>query len=343
MGVQDSGVQDSGVQDSGLQDLSLHRLAAGCCFALAVILAAASTQAQDFPNRPVKIITDSAPGSAVDVILRVIADRLTAIWGQQVLPVNQPGAGGSIAVRLAASSPPDGYTLFIPALSTFVAPPGAAANLPIEVPRDFAPVGFLGGAPMFISAAPWLGATTLPELIAIAKRRPGELVYGTNGRGRLTHLTGELFASRAGIKLLMLPYSGGTAQVLNDVLGGRVPLVIEAYSGVAGAIEAGTIKPLAVASPDRMPDFPNLPTVAETLPGFVASGWQAMVAPTGTPAPLVRKISDDLAKALNDPAVKARLVALGRYNQPMSPAEVAAFIHGEQQSWKPILEQIGGN
>jgi tripartite-type tricarboxylate transporter receptor subunit TctC len=303
----------------------------------------APTQAQDFPNRPVKIITDSAPGSAVDVILRVIADRLTAIWGQQVLPVNQPGAGGSIAVRLAASSPPDGYTLFIPALSTFVAPPGAAANLPIEVPRDFAAVGFLGGAPMFISAAPWLGAATLPELIAIAKRRPGELIYGTNGRGRLTHLTGELLASRAGIKLLMVPYSGGTAQVLNDVLGGRVPLVIEAYSGVAGAIEAGTIKPLAVASPERMPDFPNLPTVAETLPGFVASGWQAMVAPAGTPEPLVRKISDDLARALKDPAVNQRLVALGRYNRPMSGAEVTAFIHGEQQTWKPILEQIGSN
>jgi tripartite-type tricarboxylate transporter receptor subunit TctC len=260
-----------------------------------------------------------------------------------VLPVNQPGAGGSIAVRLAGSSPPDGYTLFIPALSTFVAPAGAAANLPIEIPRDFAPVGFLGGAPMFISAAPWLGVSTLPELIALAKRRPGELIYGTNGRGRLTHLTGELLASRAGIKLLMIPYSGGTAQVLSDVLGGRVPLVIEAYSGVAGAIEAGTIKPLAVASPERMPDHPNLPTVAETLPGFAASGWQVMVAPAGTPEPLVRKISDDLAKALTDPAVNQRLVGLGRFNRPMSPAEVTSFIHGEQRMWKPILEQTGSN
>src|SRR5262245_29344111 len=185
--------------------MSVRRLATGCCLALSVIVTTFA-QAQDFPSRPVKIITDSAPGSAVDVILRVIADRLTQIWGQQVLPVDQPGAGGSIAVRLAASSPPDGYTLFIPALSTFVAPPGAAANLPIEIPRDFAPVGFLGGAPMFISAAPWLGVSTLPELIALAKRRPGELVYGTNGRGRLTHLTGELLARRADIKLLIVPY-----------------------------------------------------------------------------------------------------------------------------------------
>jgi len=329
-----------GPSDVGLHTAHLRRFVAGFCLAL---IAAMPVHAQDFPNRPVKIITDSAPGSAVDVVLRVIADRLTQIWGQQVLPVNQPGAGGSIAVRLAASSPPDGYTLFIPALSTFVAPPGAAANLPIEIPRDFAPVGFLGGAPMFISAAHWLGVSTLPELIALAKRRPGELIYGTNGRGRLTHLTGELLASRAGIKLLMIPYSGGTAQVLSDVLGGRVPLVIEAYSGVAGAIEAGTIKPLAVASPERMPDHPNLPTVAETLPGFAASGWQVMVAPAGTPEPLVRKISDDLAKALTEPAVNQRLVGLGRFNRPMSPAEVTAFIHGEQRMWKPILEQTGSN
>jgi len=296
--------------------------------------------AQDFPTRPVRIITDSAPGSAIDVILRIIADRLTQIWGQQAVPVNQPGAGGSIAVRAAATSAPDGYTLFIPAVSTFVALPGAAANLPVEVPRDFAPVGFLGGAPMFITAAPALGVKTLPELIALAKQRPGELVYGSNGPGRLTHLTGELLQSRTGIKLLMVPYSGGTAQILNDVMGGRIPLVIEAYSGIAGAIDAGTIKPLAVASLDRMPAFPELPTVAETIPGFAASGWQTMVAPAGTPEPIVRKVSEDLRKAMSEPAVMQRLAGLGRDHRPMSPAEVTAFIHREQAMWKPILEQI---
>ena len=121
-------------------------------------------------TRPVRIITDSAPGSAIDVILRIIADRLTQMWGQQVVAANQPGAGGAIAARAAAQAAPDGYTLFIPALSTFVAPPGAAANLPIQVPRDFAPVGYFGGSPMFITAAPWLGVKTLPELIALAKQ-----------------------------------------------------------------------------------------------------------------------------------------------------------------------------
>ena len=173
---------------------------------LALLTAAAVTPAvaQDYPARPVRIISDSASGSAIDVIIRIVAERLTPTWGQQVVPVNQPGAGGSIAVRAAAQSPADGYTLFVAALSTFVAPPNAAANLPIQVPRDFLPVGYFGGAPMFITAAAWLEVKTLPELIALAKKKPGEITYGTNGPGRLTHLTGELLASRAGVKLLMV-------------------------------------------------------------------------------------------------------------------------------------------
>ncbi len=309
---------------------------------LFAILAAGAAQAQDYPARPVRIITDSAPGSAIDVILRIVGDRLTRIWGEQVIAVNQPGAGGSIAARAASQAAPDGYTLFIPALSTFVAPPGAAANLPLQVPRDFAPVGYFGGAPMFITAASWLGVKTLPELIALAKQKPGELSYGTNGPGRLTHLTGELLASRAGIKLLMVPYSGGTAQVLNDVMGQRIPMVIEAYSGLAGAIEGGTVVPLAVASPTRLPDFPNVPTAAETLAGFESGGWQVLVAPVGTPAPIVNKINADLIKAMSDPDTRKQLARFHRDERPLSPAATTAFIQAEQEKWAPILKQISG-
>jgi tripartite-type tricarboxylate transporter receptor subunit TctC len=309
--------------------------------ALAALSASATARAEDYPARPVRIIADSAPGSAVDVVLRIIADRLSQIWGQPVLSVNQPGGGGAIAARAAAAAAPDGYTLFNPALSAFVALPGTATNLPIEVPRDFLPIGYMGGSPMFISAAPALGVSNLAELIALAKKRPGEITYGTNGPGRLTHLTGELLQSRAGIKLLMVPYSGGTAQIINDIMGGRISLALDAYSGVAGAIQAGTVRPLAVASRARMPNFPNLPTMAETLPGFAASGWQALVAPIGTPEPIVNKISNDLRTALSDPETQKRLATVGRDAPPMSPAEVTAFIHGEQAMWAPILQQIG--
>jgi tripartite-type tricarboxylate transporter receptor subunit TctC len=235
---------------------------------------------------------------------------------------------------------PDGYTLSIPAVSAFVALPGTAPNLPLQ-PRDLVPIGYFGGTPMFIAAAPSLGVTTLPQLIAVAKQRPGELAYGTNGPGRLTHLTGELLQSRAGIKLLMVPYSGGTAQVLTDVMGGRIPLVIEAYSGIAGALEAGTIKALAVAAPQRISDFPDLPIVAETLPGFAAGGWQVLVAPIGTPDATVRKINADLNKAISDPDTRRQLARFNRDERLLSPAETLAFIEHEQATWGPVLQQIG--
>jgi tripartite-type tricarboxylate transporter receptor subunit TctC len=304
--------------------------------------AASAAQAQDYPTRPVRIISDSAPGSAIDATLRIIADGLSRVWGQQAVLINQPGAGGALAARAAATATPDGYTLFMPALSTFVAPPGAAANLPIEVPRDFAPIGYLGGSPMFVTAAPRLGVKTLPELIALARERPGELAYGTNGPGRLTHLTGELLQSRTGIKLLMVPYAGGTAQVLNDVMGGRIPLLFEAYSGIAGAIEAGTVRPLAVASTKRLADFPDLPTVAETIPGFEAGGWQVLVAPAATPDAIVGKANADLIKAIADPETRGRLARLGREERAMSPAQTLAFIRSEQAKWAPIQQQIAG-
>ncbi len=298
--------------------------------------------ADDYPARPVRIITDSGAGSAIDASNRILADGLGRVWGRQAVVINQPGAGGSIATRAAATAAPDGYTLLIAALSAFVALPGGADNLPIHVPHDFTPVGYVGGAAMFITAAPRLGVSTLADLIARAKEHPGELAYGSNGPGRLTHLTGELLQSRAGIKLLMIPYAGGTAQVLNDVMGGRIAIAIDAYSGLAGAIQAGNVRALAVASPSRLAQFPDLPSVSETLPGFEAIGWQVLLAPVGTPDALVRTINAGVIKALNDPETRSRLAALNRDDRPLSPEQTLAFIQGEQQKWAPILQQIGG-
>jgi tripartite-type tricarboxylate transporter receptor subunit TctC len=308
--------------------------------ALAIVVSTATAQADDYPNRPVKLISDSAPGSAIDITMRIIADGLSHTLGQQAVLINQPGGGGSIAVHAASSAAPDGYTLGMMALSDFVTLPGTADNLPIHLPRDFVAVGSLGGAPLFITAAPWLGVKTLPEFIALAEKRPGELAYGTNGPGRLTHLTGELLQARAGIKLLMVPYSGGTPQVLNDMMGKRIALTLDSYSGVAGAIEAGNAIPLAVAAPKRMALMPDLPTVAETLPAYESEGWQVLVAPLGTPDAIVQKINAALVKALNDPGVDERLERLGRDHPPMSPAETLAFVQREQAKWSPILAHI---
>jgi tripartite-type tricarboxylate transporter receptor subunit TctC len=308
--------------------------------ALAVVVSATVARADDFPSRPVKLISDSAPGSAIDVTMRIIADGLGHTLGQQAVLINQPGGGGAIAVHAAATAAPDGYTLGMMALSDFVTLPGTADNLPIRLPRDFVAVGSLGGAPMFITAAPWLEVKTLPEFIALAKKRPGEFAYGTNGPGRLTHLTGELLQDRAGIKLLMVPYSGGTPQVLNDMMGKRIALALDSYSGIAGAVEAGNAIPLAVASPQRMALLPNLPTVAETLPGYESEGWQILIAPVGTPDAIVQKVNAALLKAMADPVVAQRLERLGRDHPPMSPAETLAFVQREQAKWAPILAHI---
>ena len=307
---------------------------------LLVIAAAASAQAQQYPSKPVTIIADSAAGSTPDAVLRVIADRLGQIWGQQVIAVNHPGAGGSIAARLAADAAPDGYTLYMPVLSTFVSLPGGPPNLPIRLPRDFMPIGFAAENPMFVAVTPSLGIATLSDLIGRAKARPNDISCAVTGIGRLTHLTAELLQSQAGIKLLMVPYTGGPAHAIGDVVSGRVSFIVEGYSGIAGAIQSGLIKPVAVAAEKRLAEFPNLPTVAETLPGFSATGWQVLVAPLGTPEPIIRKATEDLRTVVDDPELKQKIAVRGSYTRAMSPAETIAFVVAEQAKWKPVTENI---
>jgi len=317
-----------------------HRLAAiaaGTLLALATTVASPAL-ADDYPSKPIKVISDSAPGSAIDVMFRMVMDRLGTELGQQIVPIDRPGAGGAIAAHAASESIADGYTLFAPALSLFISLPGKADNLPLILPRDFLPVGSLAELPMFICASVQSGIKTLPDLIARAKAKPGEISFAATGIGRLTHLTGLLLGSKAGIKLAAVPYAGGPAAALTDVIGGRVPLVIEGYSGLAGAIQANTITALAVASTHRLPDFPDLPTVAETLLGFAAGGWQGIVAPLGTPAPAIQKINATLRKVLSDPNLAKELATRGAYVAPMSPSEVNAFINTQQEQWRPVLE-----
>jgi tripartite-type tricarboxylate transporter receptor subunit TctC len=303
-------------------------------------LAATAAQAEDYPSKPVQIIADSAAGATPDVALRFITDRLTQKWGQQVLVVNHPGAGGSVAAALAAKAAPDGYTLYQPVLSTFVALKPAAANVPLKLPRDFLPIGFTAENPMFIAVAPSLGINTLPELIAAAKKKPGGLSYATTGIGRLTHLAGELLQHEAGIKLLLVPYTGGPAHAVGDVGTGRVSMIIEGYSGIAGAARSGTIKLIAVASAKRLADFPNLPTVSETIPDFSATGWAVVVAPRGTPDAIINKFSKDLYDVTSEPDLQQKLARLGSYARPMLAAETLDFVHKQQSRWNPVLADI---
>jgi tripartite-type tricarboxylate transporter receptor subunit TctC len=310
----------------------------------ATLALCAPVQAQsDFPNKPVKFIVDSAPGSATDVINRLVAERLGQIWGQQVLTLNHPGAGGSLAVNVASQALPDGTTFFVGNASVFLAlkgAPGVAPNLPVELPRDFTPIGFIAQQPMFIAVAPQTGITSLPELIEAAKKRPGVLSYATTGRGRITHLTMELLQNRAAIELQMIPYNGGPTAAMADVTTGRVAIIIEAYSGLAGGLQSGSIKGIAVTSYERLAEFKDLATVAETLPGFIAGGWNVLLAPVGTPEAIINKVGADLTRVLGEAEIKNKLATVGAYVHPMSPAQVKAFVEEQQQTWRPIAQKV---
>ena len=313
---------------------------------LSVLLSAACSDAlaqSDYPSKPVRIVLNSAAGSANDATSRILADKLGRIWNQQVLTVNQPGAGGAISARVAATSAADGYTLYMPATSPFLALPGVsgvAPNLPIELPRDFVSISFVLQQPLFIGASHSSGITSIAQVIALAKQKPGEISYAATGRGRLTHLTMELLQARAGVKLQLVPYAGGTAQALNDVISGRIPLVLDAYAGLAAAIRGDLIKGIANTSLERLPGFENMATVAETVPGFFVGAWNVMLAPNGTPEAIVRKVNADLRTALDDPEVRGKFQANGAFVKYMRPGEVTDFVQSEQKKWRPILDQV---
>jgi tripartite-type tricarboxylate transporter receptor subunit TctC len=313
------------------------------CLFLSVAATGNALAQADYPNNTVRIVVDSAPGSANDATSRVLADRLSKIWNQQVITLNQPGAGGGIAARVASQSPNDGYTLYLPSTSTFLAlpgGPGVAPNMPVELPRDFASISYILEQPLYIGASHKSGINTVADVIRMAKERPGEVTYAATGRGRLTHLTMELLQVRTGIKLQLVPYAGGPAQAMNDVMSGRVPLVLDGYAGLAPAIKGNLIKGLAATSLQRLPGFEELATVAETVPNFFVGAWTVLLAPVGTPEPVIRKIHADMRTALDDPDIRAKLAANGGFVRHMTPAELTAFVQNEQKTWRPILEQV---
>jgi tripartite-type tricarboxylate transporter receptor subunit TctC len=299
-----------------------------------------SALAQSYPTAPVKVIVTTGAGGAPDVIARIVAEGLTHRFGQQAFVANHPGAAGSIGMKVAGSAPADGYTLLFALSSSFVALPEIAKDYPYDLVRDFVSIGFVCEQPMAIAVPPSLGVNTLGELIDYVKKRPGEINVAVLSRGGIPHLTSEWIKLAAGLDWTSINYPG-TPAGLSDVMGGRVQVIMDGLPSLAGSINGGTLKLLAVGSARRLPNRPDTPTIAETLPAIPrALGFFALMAPPGTPAPIAAKISDDLRAVLNEPSTKKRFEDIASYIHPMSGAELLAYIRTEQALWKPVIEQI---
>ena len=306
------------------------------CLLAPSAFALSPAQAQTYPTGPVKFITSLAAGGGTDPAMRVVIEQLGRMWGKQTLLLNQTGAGGALAARAAAAAAPDGHTLYMAITSAYTTLPLIQRTLPFNV-NDFVPVGFVGEVPMAIAVSPGLAVNSLPELIATSKKQPGGLNVAIPTHGGLPHMASELFRRRSGADLTFVFYPGAP-QALGDVISGRVSLIIE---GLAGPLAGDQLKILAIASSDRLASRPDIPTVAETVPGFAASGWFILVAPPGTPASIVKKVREDLHTVLSQADVRQKLDALNVSTRPMSPQQLGDFIRSEQQLWRPVIDQIG--
>jgi tripartite-type tricarboxylate transporter receptor subunit TctC len=304
------------------------------------MLASVSAQAQDYPTRPVTFITPAAAGNSPDVVTRIAADRLTQIWKQQIVVLNRPGAGGLIAAQAAAGVEKDGYSLYVSQASTFtVLPIEQEGKLPVNLQTAFVPIGMVGEQPIALSVNKDVPATNVAELIALANKTPGGMPFGATNRGGQSHLTGELFRDRSKANISFV-HAAGASVSLNDVIAGRIPIMFEGLAGLAPGIQGGGVRLLGVAARQRLPNLPSLPTITETVPGVVSSGWIVLMAPAGVPESIVEKVNADLRKVVAMPEVVERFQTLGTYTRDLTPAQTGEFIRSEERLWWPIVRQI---
>jgi tripartite-type tricarboxylate transporter receptor subunit TctC len=319
----------------------MYRFASALLLAgLLALASAASVAAQDYPTRPVTFVTPAAAGNSPDVIIRLVADRLTQLWKQQVIVINRPGAGGLIAAQAAAGLPNDGYSLYLTQASSYtVLPIHEGSRMPVDLHKAFVAVGMVGEQPIALGVQKDVKANNVAELIALANNTPGGLFFGATNRGGQTHLTGELFRDRAKANITFV-HAAGAAASLNDVIAGRIPMMFEGLAGLMPGTGSGAVRLLAIATDKRLPNMPDLPTIAETVPGVVSTGWVLMMAPVGMPDAIIQKLNRDLRTVTAQPDLQERFRQIGTYSRDLSPVETEAFIRSEEKLWWPIVERV---
>jgi tripartite-type tricarboxylate transporter receptor subunit TctC len=321
--------------------MGLHRSWLGViCAAAVAVGASAPAQAQDYPNKPVTFVTPAAAGNSPDVITRLVADRLTQLWKQQVVVINRPGAGGLIAAQAAAVLPKDGYSIYMTQASTYtVLPIQQEGKMPVDLHQAFAAVGMVGEQPIGVAVNKNINANSVAELIKLANDTPGGMLFAATNRGGQSHLTGELFRERSKANIAFV-HAAGAAVSVNDVIAGRIPMMFEGLAGLAPGTQGGDMRLLGIASEKRLPNLPDLPTISETVPGVVSSGWIVMMVPAGVPADIIQKLNKDLRTVVAEKDVQERFHQLGTYSRELTPAQTEDFLRSEEKLWWPIVRKV---
>jgi tripartite-type tricarboxylate transporter receptor subunit TctC len=317
-----------------------HGVRARAALAVFAALTAATSMAQNYPARPVRMVVPFTPGGSTDIIGRVVAQKLGEAWGTQVIVDNRPGAGGNIGVEIVAKSPPDGYTLLVGHIGTMAVNPSLYPKLAYDPLRDFVPISLAAYVHNMLAVHPSLPAKTVKDVIALARAKPGALNYGSGGSGSAAHLSVEYFKLAAKIDVQHIPYKG-TAPMLTDLIGGQLSLTITGVPPLLAQVKAGKLRGIAVAAAKRLPLLPDLPTMAETVPGYESTQWYGILAPAGTPKEIVAKINADIARGMKQPETAQRLSGEGADPFGGPSEQFGAHIKAEIERWGKVIRASG--
>lgn len=304
------------------------------------MMGAACASAQGFPNRPIRLVVALAAGGPTDIVMRIYATKMSELLGQQVVVDNRAAAGGAVAGDIVARSVADGYTLFAGANGTIAIAPSLFTKLPFSVSNDLTPIALVGNSPLAVMVHPGLPAASIRELIALAKAKPGAINYGTSGQGGTGHLATELLAMMAGVRFTHVPYKGAGPSLIG-IVGGEIELMISGVSTGLPYIRQRQLRAIGVTSTRRLPVLPEVPTVAETVPGYEAGSWYAVLGRAGTPRAVIEHLNRESARAINSPDVNAKLVAGSVDPEPLTPEQLGAKIAMETERWARVIKAAG--
>jgi tripartite-type tricarboxylate transporter receptor subunit TctC len=317
------------------------RALVSCIAFAAATCVAVATHAQSYPVKPVRYVVPFATGDGPDLVARLVGDRLTKAWGQQVSVENRTGAGGTIGAAFVAKSPADGYTLLICNIASNAIAHSIYTKLSYDILNDFAMVSRLALTANVVVVHPSMPIRSIPQYVAMAKANPGKLTYGTGGVGTSPHLSMELFRLKTGINILLVPYKGAAPAAI-DLMGGQIPSMMANLPSILVHILAGKARPLAVTSEKRAAPLPDVPTMIESgIPGYVVTPWYGVCAPAGTPAPVLDKLNTDIVRTLQAADVRQRLADLVIEPAPTSREEFTAFVRSEVERWEKVVKDAG--